>query len=332
MEKKLKARNLYSRGKYLASKLTDEALTECADHFRDAIDADPTWSMAPVGLATAYAFQALLGLRRPRETWPQAKSAAEAALQIDEMSSEAHICLGMEKALFEWRWRDAESHFQKAIERDAYSGAGHLWRAVACLVPMGRLSAARDAVLQARDLAPSTFLEEAEVLTLYFSEQFDQVLQRTERSLPRASAPNWLPWLRSASMAAIGQLDAAISLLKQLHDASPHDLKVASTLGYAYGLAGQRENAQQMVTRLRDRREAGSWVPNFDLALVQVGLGNRNDALALLHESLREKEPWLVFLTVDPRLSSLRTAPKFTSLVRRIVLTEAEAANSRETI
>jgi len=61
-----------------------------------------------------------------------------------------------------------------------------------------------------------------------------------------------------------------------------------------------------MVTRLRDRREAGSWVPNFDLALVQVGLGNRNDALALLHESLREKEPWLVFLTVDPRLSSLR--------------------------
>ena len=39
--------------------------------------------------------------------WPQAKTAAEAGLQLDEMSAEAHICLGLEKAFFEWRWRDA---------------------------------------------------------------------------------------------------------------------------------------------------------------------------------------------------------------------------------
>jgi hypothetical protein len=103
-------------------------------------------------------------------------------------------------------------------------------------------------------------------------------------------------------------------------------------LGYCYAVAGQRENAQEMISRLRERREAGAWVPHFDFALIQIGLGNRNDAVALLGESLREREPWMVFLTVDPRLSSLRTMPKFTSLVRRVLLSEAEMVQSREVV
>ncbi|MGH9557779.1 MAG: hypothetical protein ACRD30_00970, partial [Bryobacteraceae bacterium] len=64
---------------------------------------------------------------------------------------------------------------------------------------------------------------------------------------------------------------------------------------------------------------------NYDVALVEGALGNRNEAVAVLQESLREREPWAVFLGVDPRMNLIRTSPKFTSLVRRIVLTEADA-------
>jgi tetratricopeptide (TPR) repeat protein len=332
VEKKLKARNLYSHGRYMCGKLTEAGLSEGADHFRDAIDADPTWPMAPIGLASAYAFQAIFGMRRPREMWPQAKAAAEAALQLDEMSAEAHICLGMEKAFFEWRWRDADSHFQRAIERDAYSGAGHLWRAIAYMVPMGRLAAARDEIARARELAPSTFIEEAHLLTLYLSEQYEDVLRRTENFKVGSSVHNWAAWMRGAALSATGQQEAAVALLKQVHEASPADSKIIAALGYCYAIAGQRERAQEMISQLRERREAGAWVPHFDFALIQTGLGNRNDALVLLNESLREREPWMVFLTVDPRLGSLRTTPKFTSLVRRVLLSEAEIIQSRESV
>src|SRR5437762_10865852 len=115
----------------------------------------------------------------------------------------------MQKAFFEWRWRDADSHFQRAIERDAYSGAGHVWRALAYMVPMGRLAAARDEIARARELAPCIFLEEAHLLTLYLAEQHEEILHRTEHMKP---GHNWAAWMRSVALSASGRPDAAIGL------------------------------------------------------------------------------------------------------------------------
>lgn len=332
IEKKLKGRNAYSRGRYLAAKLTREALEESVDHFRQAIEADPGWPAAANELATAYTWQALLGYRRAREVWPLAREAAEAALQMDEMSAEPYLCLGLDKALFEWRWFEAELHFNRAIERDPYSGAGHMWRAFACRIPMGRLAAAREEMARARELAHPAFFEEACVLAHYFFEQYDGVLHHTEHLAHAEPSTNWLPWLRSAALAAAGQIQAALTLLTELYFVTPQDSRIASMLGYVYGLAGQRDKAQAVLEILQEQRDQGAWVPNFDFALVHTGIGNRNEALALLQESLKEREPWLVFLTVDPRLGSLRTIPKFAALVRRIFLTEAERSVSHETL
>ena len=95
-ENKVRARAAYSCGRFLAAKLTDEALGESIAHFNEAIAADSSWPLAYIGLANVYAFQALMGFRRPREVWPLARAAAQTALQIDEMSSKAHIVLALE--------------------------------------------------------------------------------------------------------------------------------------------------------------------------------------------------------------------------------------------
>jgi hypothetical protein len=49
-----------------------------------------------------------------------------------------------------------------------------------------------------------------------------------------------------------------------------------------------------------------------------------------LQEALREKEPWMAFLAVDPRLNSLRSHPKFQGLARRIQLTETESRENTQ--
>lgn len=326
VEKKLRARNACSLGRFLATRCTDAALAEAAQHFEEAIEADSNWPMAHVGLANVFAFQAFLGFRRPREVWPQARAQAEATLQIDEMSSEAHIALGMEYALFDWRWRDAETHFQKAIERDSYSGAGHIWRALACLIPTGKMQAARQELERARELAPAPFLEEATALAMYLSEQHEDVLRFSETHALRAEGPlpAWLPWVRSCSLVALGRHNEAIEILEGLYREDAQRTRVAATLGFAYGAAGQRERAQEILKSLEERRSHGAWVGNYALALIEAGLGNRNEALGLLQEALREKEPWMAYLQSDPRMSSLRAMPKFTGFARRVVLADAE--------
>ncbi|MGH9558328.1 MAG: hypothetical protein ACRD30_03745, partial [Bryobacteraceae bacterium] len=68
---------------------------------------------------------------------------------------------------------------------------------------------------------------------------------------------------------------------------------------------------------------------NYDVALVEGALGNRNEAVAVLQESLREREPWAVFLGVDPRMKSLQDNPRIAGFLQRIF--EPEAATSSTT-
>jgi Flp pilus assembly protein TadD len=318
IEQKLRARNAYSSGRLLAGMFTEEALRKSVQHLRAAIDADPSWALPHSALASVCAHQAFMSYGRPRETWALVKASAETALQIDEMSSEAHLCLGLVQGLYERRWKEANAHFNKAIERDSYSGSAHLWRAIAYLIPQGRLSDAQAAIAHLRQLAPPTSLKPAELIALYFSGQYKAVLENTSHLTP--SQPGWLGWVRSCALAASGKLDAAICLLKHLQESAPHETRVVSTLGYVYAMAGQSDNAEQILRALREKREQGAWVPSYELALIHVGLGDESQALTYLHGSLREKEPWLAFLAVDPRLSPLRSVPKFTSLVGKVFL------------
>ncbi len=228
IEQKVHARNACSHAKFLAAKFTAETLAESAQLFQDAMEGDPRLVAAHAGLAHVYALQAFLGLRRPIEAWPLARAAAKTALEMDEMGSEAHLCLGMAEAFFDWRWPAAESQFGKAIETDPYSGAGHLWRALAVLIPTGRMPAAQAEIAQARELAPAPFLQEAEALTLYFAGEHQRVLELTEQPVNKEAGSSWLLWTRGMALAAVGWSQAAVDLLKRIDQITPGSPRVPS--------------------------------------------------------------------------------------------------------
>src|SRR5262249_5897006 len=198
----------FSRGKFLAAKFNQESLAEAAEHFEEAIDADPNWAAPHINLANVYSLQAFLGFRRPREVWPLVRAQADATLQLDEMSSEAHIAIGLAYSLFDWRWRDADLHFQKAIERDSYSGTGHLWRAISVLIPTGRIQDAQEELHKAHHLAPTAFQEEGTALALYFSQRYEQVLRSSEL-VSENPLPGWMQWIRSCALLATNRANEA---------------------------------------------------------------------------------------------------------------------------
>ena len=322
IEKKLAARNAYSLGRFVATKLSAEALAESAGHFREAIGADPEWPPPHVGLATALGLAAVLGYRRPREAWAEAREEAELALHLDEMSAEAHLCLGMMYAFCDWHWPDAEHHFVKAQERDSYSGAGHLWRALACLIPAGRLQEASEELLQAQHLAPAPFLEEGIALAKYFDGQYQWLLEQSAES---TAMPEWMGWLRGCALAELGRVEEAIAELTNLQPTT----RTLSMLGCVYGQNGQADRSQQILRELKERRDRGEWVPNYDLAIAEIGIGNMGEALMLMQEGLREREPWMAYLAVDPRLNKLRAIPRFAAMTRRMALPEIDAEQTQ---
>lgn len=323
LQKKLRARNACSFSGFLTTRLSEPVLKEAVARFEDAIESDPGFAPAHSGLATVYAFQAFLGFGRPKMLWPMVRAQAEAARVLDETSSEAHLSLGIVSAFLDHRWDEAEAHFRKAIERDTYCSAGHLWLALAVLIPSGKPLAAAHEFARAGELIPAPFLEEAEMLSLYFSGQYDELLSRTATPDDSTQSPGgrpwltgWRPWLKSCALAGVGRLPEAIQALET---SAEQTRQVTAMLGYLHGMAGQTEKAQQALSECATRREQGEWVGNYELALIHAGMANSNsshraEALGLLLEASRENEPWVVFLSVDPRFQALRSASDFVGL------------------
>ena len=63
---------------------------------------------------------------------------------------------------------------------------------------------------------------------------------------------------------------------------------------------------------------AKSYVPAYWFALVNVGLGRREEALRALERAYEERSTVLAYLLIDPRLAALHEEPRYVALVRRL--------------
>ena len=78
--------------------------------------------------------------------------------------------------------------------------------------------------------------------------------------------------------------------------------------------AGRKDEAGQTLRTLQ-ALSAQRYISSYDLAMIQVGLGDRDAALNLLEQGYRERTHWMALLQVDPRLDPLRSDPRFARLL-----------------
>ena len=60
--------------------------------------------------------------------------------------------------------------------------------------------------------------------------------------------------------------------------------------------------------------------PDFEIALIHVGLGNRDQAFGHLERAYIKPDPYLLYIKVDPNMDSLRSDPRFANLTRKLGL------------
>jgi|GEM_PF-1013366 len=109
------------------------------------------------------------------------------------------------------------------------------------------------------------------------------------------------------------------------------DRDVVAALGYVFGLQGNTAAALHALTELKEREAAG-FVSAYDKALVNLGLGDWEQALSWLEEAYKERSYWLIYLQVDPALDPLRAKPRFVELLKKVVGPEAITAAVPETV
>jgi hypothetical protein len=91
-------------------------------------------------------------------------------------------------------------------------------------------------------------------------------------------------------------------------------------LGHASGAAGNRKEAQKILERLTERSK-NQYVPSYWIAMIHVGLGDKDNAFSWLERAVQERSSWLAWAKVEPRFDSLHADPRFDSLLVRMQLT-----------
>src|SRR5439155_9459810 len=91
------AYHLYLKGRHFWNMRTPGGIRKGLECFHGAIAADPSYAVAYAGLADCFCFMGAYGWP-PHQMMPRAKSAAEAALAINNGLAEAHATLGAVRA------------------------------------------------------------------------------------------------------------------------------------------------------------------------------------------------------------------------------------------
>jgi predicted Zn-dependent protease len=153
---------------------------------------------------------------------------------------------------------------------------------------------------------------------LYFERRYDRALDECRRLLERA--PGY----------TLGQIDAASALLAQQRPAEaaavvaearaarPSDPRLAALAGYAAARLGDAAGARQALDLLEGQGRV-RYVTPVDPAIVLLGLGEREAALARLEAARDERDTWVPWLRCWPLFDELRGEPRFERLVAAVL-------------
>ena len=299
------------------------AMEKSRDYYQEAIKLDPRFALAYAGLADTYS----LDLAYPSspssrlEAHDKMQAAALKALELDEALAEAHAALGR-IASYDWDWPNAEKEYQRAIEHDPNSATARFlygWH----LGATGRLAQGIAELRRALDLDPLSVNINITIGAFLTAEgKYDEAIEQLKKTVALSPTSLW-PRLRLAQAYEMkGETEQAIAEFQKAIDLdeSPGKRRVDTAevrLAQAYAFWGKRAEAEKIIERWRlgpDPR------PSYDVALIYIGLGDRDEAFRLLEKVYDAHDMNLLSIVTDPRLNDFRSDPRYSQLIQRLGL------------
>lgn len=313
----LEAYQAYLSGRFFMAKRSSDGLRQAVEMFQRAVALDSTYALAWAGLADAEALSLTYGFIRPAERYARARAAAERALAIDSTMAEAYASLGYLGLNYSWDWPAVERAFATAIAHDPNYATAHHWRSLYYNV-VGRRDDALRSIRLARELDPVSLIVNREIgRAHYYVGEIDSAMVHYRRTLELdPSFASAFVWIARAHIAR-GDYAGAIRELQDRPDFQGGHSN--ALLAFAHARSGNRETARTILAELqaRARRE---YVWPLYLAVVHLGLGERDEALQQLEIGVRTRSPQIAYLKVDPIFTELRGHPRFVALVRELGL------------
>lgn len=90
-------------------------------------------------------------------------------------------------------------------------------------------------------------------------------------------------------------------------------------LGHAYASSGRNAEAQKVLGEINGM-SSQTYVSPYDLAILYVGLGEKDKAIEQLTKAYEDRAGWIIYLKVEPIFDPIRDDPRVKDLIGRMKL------------
>lgn len=315
------AYQLYLKGRLFWNQRNRDALLKAIDYFEQAIAADPNYALAYAGLADSYDLLDDWGKTPPRDSFPQARAAAQKALELDDSLAEAHTSLAQVLESYEWNWNEAEREYKRAIELNPNYPTAHQWYAM-FLATRHRFPEAEAQARRASELdplSPPIAMTVAEVFE--FQRRYDDAIAQYKKvvELSPSFAGAWdnLAYVYEKK----GAYPEAIAALKRGSVLSGEpDLAISVERAYRNG--GHKALVQTGLQYDLEKRAQGKYSSPVAIAACYAALGDIDQAMQWIEKGYEEHSSGMAFISVNSEFDAIRTDPRFRYWLRTLALPE----------
>jgi len=312
------AYDLYLKGRFQWSKMTEEGVRQAIGSFEKAQALDPGDARYASALADAHlVLIQVMGSLSTKEGMPKVKEYAQQALAADDESAEAHASMGAALFFGDWSFAEAERHMKRAIELNPNYSTGHLIYSV-LLVVTGRFDEAMEHDRLAIELDPLALLPHwSATMTFFSARRFDDALVQAQRTLELDPTSDLARSSFIRIYEQMGEFEKAITYIEKYLPEKLGGAAFAKELREAYATSGSKGYYRKLLESATERKPPPQPI---HLAMLHAQLGDTERAFEYLEKSFDDRSADLLFLNVEGGFDPIRSDPRFQAIVRRIGL------------
>ncbi len=319
----VEAYQLYLRGRYHYNRSGREDVARALELFRQAIERDPRCAVAFAGVSDCYHMGSHSNWFSPEEAYPPMKDFATNALKIDPRLAESHAALGAVYFHYDWKWREAEREFLRAIElKPSYAGAYDMYSYL--LAILGRQAESYERAKRGAELSPQVLwiwlhARLGPMGTVLFPGKMEEAISLMQGVVK--SHPDFLLALDCLAFAyyRASNSDKALAELRAAVSRSNGRPIFKADLAFLLALVGRKEEARTLLDELTEDSKH-VYVSPVQRACIQFHLGNSDEAFASLETAFERRAIDLVDIRLVPEMSELRADTRWKSLENRMGL------------
>ena len=308
----------YLKGRFNFHRFTGEGYLTAIKYYEKALEIEPDYAMAYAGKASCYLNLWHFSILPPEQSYLQMKESTFKALELDDKIAESHYAVARYKFWHDFDLKGAEAEFLETFRYnpnipEAISHYGFVQNF------LGNSEKAIEAVKKAKNMDPLSAMNSLDLIAnLWVAGKYDELIeecQKTTKILPEFWGGFWYSmhfyWIK-------GDFDKAIDNCKKVLNLFYGQLSL-SYLGCLYGMTGQINKAQEILSELKKLAKKGH-IGSFYFGILYAGLKDMDKTFEYLQVAGKERTGLLIFLDCITRnmLPHLKNDPRYKPYIAKV--------------